>query len=260
MSPSPFLAAALEYARAGSPVIPLHNGLKTPRVRRWPEVATIDEAQIRSWWAAWPRANVAIVTGDRHDHKLVVLDVDVKNGGAIPEWAPPTLTAQTPTGGWHLYFKVPLLSPVRNAVNIGGPEHPGLDVRADRGYVVAPPSVIITRRDVPPPSNQFEQWFQPYTWLDERPPASLDDPTPLLPAHLRGPSPEGARPRFEYRDDVPVGQRNNYLTSLAGHLFALGESREAVRDALEVEASDLDFSPRDGEIAQIVRSVARYHR
>jgi hypothetical protein len=69
----------------------------------------------------------------------------------------------------------------------------------------------------------------------------------------------GLRRTFEYRDEVPVGERNNYLTSLAGYLFAQGESYSEVLSQLRTEVESLSFSPRDGEVESIVRSISRYH-
>jgi predicted P-loop ATPase len=72
----------------------------------------------------------------------VVIDLDRKNGidgleslrmlGEVPE----TLTAETGSGGLHLYFKHPGL-PIKNSAGVLGP---GIDVRGDGGYVVLPPS------------------------------------------------------------------------------------------------------------------------
>lgn len=77
---------------------------------------------------------------------------------------PPTLTSETPSGGEHRWFRAPCV-PVRNAAGrIAGRDAPGVDVRGDGGYVVAPPSTIDgrayrwTRRDRPTdlPPNWIE--------------------------------------------------------------------------------------------------------
>ena len=71
---------------------------------------------------------------------VVALDVDPRNGGRVkalrlrPEHA--TLTAQTGSGGWHFYYRVP--GPVRGRVH--GVD--GIDVKAGgTGYLVAPGSI-----------------------------------------------------------------------------------------------------------------------
>lgn len=250
---SAFLSAALAYAADGHPVLPLHEGQKTPCLRRWQDRATTDARTIESWWTTHgygaAQRNVGILTGDRADYKLAVLDVDVKHGGSIPDWAPPTLTAHTPTGGYHLYYSVPVDSRVRNAVNIGGAAAPGLDVRADQGYVVAPPSVL----DVPRPYH----WAAATPW--ETATIAAIDPALLLPVHMTSPELGARQRRFEWRDEVPVGERNAYLTSLAGHLYASGEDETGVLGELQRESDRLGFTPRADEVAKIARSVARYH-
>lgn len=89
---------------------------------------------------------------------IFVVDLDTKKGkdgiaaldaiGIVPE----TYTVQTRSGGVHLYFKHPGI-PVPNSVSKLGP---GIDVRGENGYVVAPPTdgyVVLDDRspvDAPP--------------------------------------------------------------------------------------------------------------
>src|SRR6266508_5731617 len=89
--------AAVVYARRGWPVLPCHTPTgdvvrcscgdpdcgspgKHPRVRDGLNVATVDESQVRRWWARWPQANVGVRTGGVSG--LVVIDVDPAHGGS----------------------------------------------------------------------------------------------------------------------------------------------------------------------------------
>jgi hypothetical protein len=71
-----------------------------------------------------------------------VLDVDAEEAeaqavnrfGSIPE----TFTVQTPRGGKHYYFRYSGKCRIKNGTNILGIKK--LDLRADEGYVIAPPS------------------------------------------------------------------------------------------------------------------------
>jgi hypothetical protein len=112
--------------------------------------ATADAVLIREWWRRWPTANIGIATGAPSG--LVVVDVDLPKGGRESLRAmkdsgrrlPSTLTACTGGGGLHLFYAGPQLARVPNAVGRlpgGGERLPGIDVRGDGGYVVAPPSV-----------------------------------------------------------------------------------------------------------------------
>jgi hypothetical protein len=98
---------------------------------------------VLTWWQRWPEANVGIGTG--REAGIVVLDVDVQHGGGgtlaelvkkngdLPD-APQVLTGG---GGKHVYFAHPG-GEVRNSAGKLGL---GLDIRADGGYVIMPPSV-----------------------------------------------------------------------------------------------------------------------
>ena len=134
-------AAALEYAAAGLPVLPLAG--KVPRIEGGLTRASADVAVVAEWWRRWPDANIGIRTGA--ESGLVVVDVDVQHGGAGTLKAlerergqlPRTAEVLTGGGGRHLLFR----HPGRDVRNSAGQLGPGLDVRGDGGYVVAPPSV-----------------------------------------------------------------------------------------------------------------------
>lgn len=131
------LQHALALAARGFAVFPIKPGAKSPPLLNgWPQKATSDPDEIRSFWLAVPEANVGV-----HCKDLVVLDVDPKKGGDDAVAAldaiygiPDTLVARTPSGGRHMYFRG---GPVANGVDVLGR---GLDVRSTGGYVVAPGS------------------------------------------------------------------------------------------------------------------------
>ena len=131
------LTAALDYCQRGLSVIPV-NGQKKALVTWTPyQTRKASTEEITTWWKEWPGARIGIVTGVVSG--LLVVDVDSKEGEEkINELLPDTLltpACQTPRGGKHLYFACS--DPrVGNATGI----LPGVDVRANGGYVVAPPS------------------------------------------------------------------------------------------------------------------------
>lgn len=109
-------------------------------------VATSNEEQILFWEKMYKGCNWALRTGSASG--CWVLDIDVKNGARGEESFfdilgtnkdfPNTLSVKTPTGGIHYYFE---MEPgVRTLTNTG--KFGGIDVRADGGYVLIPPSVI----------------------------------------------------------------------------------------------------------------------
>ena len=159
------MKSALWYARHGWYVIPLHNPLfdehgdcvgcsceqwkrekhdpdfvcghqgKHPRISKWEQKATRDEAQIRQWWGWWPRANIAIAAGKSG---LVVVDIDTYKSGAT-EKDYETVTAVTGGGGRHFVFSHPEID---RQLGNGKAELPEwIDIKAHGGSFTVPPSV-----------------------------------------------------------------------------------------------------------------------
>lgn len=153
------LDSALFYASLGWRVFPTHaviNGRctcgdqdcpspgKHPRIAGGLNSATTDQDQIRWWWSKWPDANVAIQTG--HISRLVVLDIDPRNGGdisleSIEKFIPDTVVQLTGGGGTHFLFAYP---PGDVRVKSRGNILPGIDIKADGGYIIASPSTHIS--------------------------------------------------------------------------------------------------------------------
>ena len=151
------LDAALEARRRGWSVVPLHTAragrctcgdAQCPSPAKHPHVAWDEfqrrlpsEDEVRRWWRRWPDANVGVVTGAVSD--LVVVDVDPRSGGddELDELErrfgvlAPTATCRSGGGGTHRYFRHP------GRAVASGPVVPGVDLKADGGLVVAPPSV-----------------------------------------------------------------------------------------------------------------------
>lgn len=149
------LEGALALARRGFSVFPCKPGEKAQLWERGHRDATRDLDAVRVLWTAHPRANVGIATGRSG---VVVLDVDCKGGKPGLEWLdwerrrlPPTLEVASPSGGRHLYYRVP--SGV-DIVTRGSKWVHGVDVRGTRGFVVAPPSVL--------------EWGGRYEFADDR--------------------------------------------------------------------------------------------
>ena len=134
--------AARLLARYGFPVFPLRSRGKKPL----PGSHGFDDATIDESLPGWsnPRYNVGVATGEVSG--LVVLDMDPDEGGddSLHELERQhgelarTLSVKTPRGGQHFYFDHPEGVEVRCHAPIAG--HAGLDLRANGGYVVVPPS------------------------------------------------------------------------------------------------------------------------
>jgi hypothetical protein len=156
------LAAALDYTTTrGWSVFPAPPGTKqsyksAEYSNGAPWGKTKDPKQIRRDWQKWPDANVGIPTGK--DNGIWVVEADTAKGhpklGLVDGIAelrklettyntlPHTLMAVSPSGSLHYYFKWPTNLPDgMTIINSASKIAPGIDVRAEGGMVIAPPSV-----------------------------------------------------------------------------------------------------------------------
>src|SRR6266542_3087914 len=128
-------AEAVRLLELGWSVIPITAGTKKAAIE-WKTYqerrATLDE--LGEWYANGSAAGVAVVTGKVSG--LTVVDVDGVDGEAtVAGKLPRTVTDRTGYGR-HFYFRHPNQS-LRNATRF----LPGVDLRAEGGYVVCPPSI-----------------------------------------------------------------------------------------------------------------------
>jgi hypothetical protein len=143
--------AALAYARLRIPVFPCHPNTKRPLVKAGFYAATLDAAQITVWWRKWPAAMIGVPTGKVSG--FLVIDLDPAPAqpphalleglhGCLAGDLPTGLMAHTPRGGMHLVFAMPDGIVIGNRANLlqAGKGQGKIDVRADGGYVIAPPS------------------------------------------------------------------------------------------------------------------------
>ena len=138
--------AAIQLAKDGLAIFPCGKD-KKPLTPHGFKDASKNKPTIRNWWTRWSDAAMGVPTGEIND--IVVLDVDMDSERGLDGEAAlqalltredavisTTRTVRTPRGGLHLYFKHPG-RPVKNSTSKIGP---GLDIKADGGYVIAPPS------------------------------------------------------------------------------------------------------------------------
>ena len=236
---------------------PLKVKEKTPLIVAWQKVATREESTLLKWGEEFPNANVGIATGDG----LVVVDIDPRHGGDVALAAlelehgplPETVTVDTGGGGVHYYFKEPAGEKLRNSAGLIGE---GIDVRANGGYVVAPPSVH--------PSGGVYNWRAGHgpddlavaelpRWILHR----------LLEKKRKAPSPKGAhQPDSASAATVvvfPEGQRHHGLVSLAGTMRRRGlTAEEMLPSLLETNRTRCRPPLAEEEVADIARKVQRY--
>jgi hypothetical protein len=263
--------AAFMWAARGVPVMPLYTpnekGIcdcrdgakckspgKHPRTYTGLKEATTDVKSILKWFRQTPDANVGGLTGEASG--LLVVDVDPKSGGDLSltdlieaygdEWLD-TLKVRTGSGGFHFFFEYPKGLDLRNTA---GKIAPGIDTRANGGYVVLPSSKHVS-------GNRYEL---------------LDDARPLpLPAWLlerltatktQQPSKVinfQAKERSVSGSVIPDGQRNDALFRIGCALWGKGEAEhlpDLHAQMLEVNARRCSPPLDDSEVAKLAANIA----
>lgn len=151
MTPLSLLEAACEYASDGFLVLPLNypnlrnecscGALSCRSIGKHPLTgngvndASADLGIVQGWWERWPNANIGLATGIVSG--LVVVDIDDTTAfESLGIEGIETLTCQTGrgNGAGHLYFRPPVqLITSKTLIK-------GVDIKGEKGYVVAPPS------------------------------------------------------------------------------------------------------------------------
>lgn len=257
-------------AGLGLAVFPVKPGQKVPALRDWQARATTDPRELSGLFGTGQAFNIGVVTGRRSG--VFVLDVDCKTidgrttlarledrYGALPlTWA-----VETPSGGAHLWFADPRSRRVGNRAGFA----PGLDIRGDGGFVVAPPSVI---------GGASYRWSHPPAQhcLSEAPRWLLDLAAPQRPPIPKGLSPvvpvagKSGLARYVAAALVgeaqkvgcaPAGRRNQTLFQAAanlGEFVGAGVLRaELVEVSLSVAAEACRLTQDDG-LAAVTRTIA----
>jgi putative DNA primase/helicase len=145
-----------------------HSPAKHPRAKHGCKDASIDAAQLQAWWHRWPNANLGLASSPHSG--LWVLDCEQPNQlQALQQKLRikllPTLTART-ARGLPLYRKWAVGIRTRSTI------FPGLEVRREGGYVVAPPSLHI--------SGDYSSWL-----IQSKPTLRLRDTLRLSKGSLR---------------------------------------------------------------------------
>ena len=249
------------YTEIGWPILPLHypihRGKKTkcsckkadcssvgkhPLTKNGLKDASTEAKQVQQWVDEYPDANIGVKTGK--ESGIIVVDIDVKHNGfeSLDELEaefgqlPDTIEQETGGGGKHLLFKYPDgVGRIRNKAGL----RPGIDFRADGGYIVVEPSIHQSGSQYNFDTSNYPgevEPAEPPDWLvslivDKSPISSASSPS-------NGSFMEGAR--------------NQNLCSLAGSMRAKGMSIDAVRAALLEENKTKCIPPlTDKEVTDI---------
>lgn len=251
----------------GYSIFPLVPNDKKPITENGFKDATNDRVQVAKWWTDNPNANIGIRTGGG----LVVVDVDrLPEDGVrkvLPNpWLKPVTerleelgaaaVVESPTGGFHLYFRADRLPAELGEIrNSESKLAEGVDVRAEGGYIVAPGSVIDGR---------------PYRELDHRklvdrgdlpelPPALIADFRRMKAAKSRGKLCEKSPDKASGKSIGVIleGKRHAALASEAGRLRGLGLGEDAILAELRRFNAERCSPPQDdADLVRLARDFA----
>lgn len=250
------LSGALEYARRGFSVLPVHG--KRPLIK-FADQPPLTEEQINYYWSAWPDANVALRTID-----FFVVDIDTKtahgqdglssakelrkNGLLIP-----TLEQCTASGGRQLFYRQVKPGTDRQIIAL----KPGIDIKGKpNNYVVVPPSTtdkgqyhwIDNKRKLHQPPNGLVELIKNY-----RPPTRSQ--------HTYGNTTTSKKWTGIVLDTItsgaPQGQRNDHLTRLCGQMLHAGAESETVWELLNFANGFNEPPLPSNEVSHIMESILK---
>ena len=248
---------ALSYLDLGWSIIPLKPHDKVPHFALLPK----DEAgkatwapfqenppardQVAEWWTRAPEANVGIVTGEVSG--IIVQDLDGPEGLSTAHRNGIPVTPTSRTGhGLHLIYRHP-----GHEVPNSSKRLPGVDVRGDGGYIVAPPSVH--------PSGAVYQWqVTPDTALADAPDwfyAALDNSEwDWLQETLRSEARSISTPTGGYWEKALANELQRLSTAVIGNRNnSLVQS--AYRMGQIVAAGHLDEGEVEGKLYLVARAI-----
>ena len=206
------LDAIRNYQKMGFALFPLIPKNKEPLTKNGHLNATNNLDDLERWWDRYPEANIGIATGEPSG--FWILDVDGEQGEASlkeleSEYGslPPTVEAITgrTNGGRHLYFAMPESIDIRNSTSKIAPK---LDIRADGGYTIVPPSIHPTGKK--------------YKWSNSGADKIANAPKWLIELIQKPKTKNSVLDQSDWKElvsGVPEGGRNDALTRISGALL-----------------------------------------
>lgn len=214
--------------------------------------ASNDRAVIEQWCSSAPNMNVAIATGAVSN--IIVLDLDVKETEdeiidgeyELKTWLagkgisfPDSLVQETGGGGSHIILGWPVTSGPRPAIASRANWLPGVDIRADGGYIVAAPSQHV--------SGKFYHWQDGHVLS-----VVSNELLSILATEKRqtagqslGPSAMSLDVQRLMAEGFRFGERDDGFVRLAGVLRGRGDSLETAKSVVKAVWEKTDNNDRD---------------
>ena len=259
-----------KYFDMGLSVMPVRGKMPLLAWKKWQTLRATPE-QVEAWEAG-PH-NVGIITG--HVSGILVVDVDGETDLEFPE----TWTVKT-AKGYHYYFNLPEGMDLRNRARA----FPNVDIRAEGGYVVAPPSVHAsghiyawTRPPEETTLADIPEWlFLPVSAPPVRAPVQRVSVEPESSAYVQAAidgelsalsmAVEGTRndqlnkSAFALAGLLPAGKVCDLLRPVAlsiglGAIETDKTLQSAIRSAAPRDIPDVEYPPQSGQDCPLVRAI-----
>ncbi len=227
-----FLDIAMFYAQNNVKTFPVKKQGKSPLCPKGFKDATIDKVVLQEWNKKFPDCNIGIPTGQINN--IFVVDVDGEQGieslnrleliyGKLD--VPTVITGK----GKHLYFKMPENVELKCSTSKIA-DH--IDIRANGGYVVAPPSI-------------HENGYR-YTWENFIPNQDFPEaPTWLISLMTNAEKqPLPISGVLEEISNAPQGQRNDTLYKRS--ISLIGRAKKEFLDMEEIKQNIINAAILSG--------------
>jgi len=200
------------------------------------------EEEITEWSYQFPTCGIGLTTGRKQN--LVVIDIDVKSGGMesakklAEEYGvrltDDTTVVESPSTGIHIWSEYPEEGLASSASVLA----PGIDIRADGGFIVVPPT-------------------KGYRYLSDTPLKKLPE---FITLRLSSTQPEQISNPDEPSPLIPVGQRNDRIYRFARSIERpIKGDRELMRGILQVfNESKLETPLPQSELDTVIQSISSH--
>lgn len=245
---------AIEYAQRGWKIFPLSPKDKRPlKDSNGFKDATDNIKQIKKWWSENPNYNIGMATGSISGGIVVIdLDKDKESGKdgyyTLKEWErennkilPDTVQSITGRNGNHLFYKSN--AAYDSKINI----YDGVDIRAENGYVVLPPSIH-------PNGNKYEWEYPP----GENEITEINEDVDLF-IQAAACKDNNMINHFELPETISQGNRNDTIFKYAASLRTKKTKPTQLLNELTKANKERCNPPlKESEITQIFDSVMKY--
>lgn len=231
------------YIDSGWSVLPVKPDEKRPYMTNWLQYTKTKppKDKVLNWFHTLSGAGVGVVTG--RVSNMVVLDVESYCPTPIEkllEMYPTQMYSRTGSGGYHLFYQYPMsMARVSNRVKLMD----GVDLRADGGFIVLPPTLH-------PSGNRYQ-------WISRGPLGAF--PKQLLDMDSQPKTQQGEGWITDLLHGVSEGGRNDACARLAGYFFKKGLTYDIV-EALLMEWNERNDPPLTArEMRTTIKSIERNH-